>query len=74
MRRRSTTKTVRIYEVVCDLEDTDGGPAGDGMMTLRFRDKGEAERCASKSTCWGKPAAVQESDVPKHLAERWGAA
>jgi len=65
-------RLIRVYEV---LADTAGeGPTGDGTVVFRFRRKREAEQFAARSTCWGRPAAVQAHDAPRRLAERWGVA
>lgn len=61
-----------IFEV---LHDTDSdGPAGDGTVIARFRTLKSAETFASRHTCYGRPATVQEARVPYRLAARWGVA
>lgn len=63
-------KLYRVYEVLADT-DSDG-PAGDGTVVFRFRQKELAHRFALSRTCYGRPASVQVSDVPRRLAERYG--
>ncbi len=68
----TAARTVRVYEV---LIDTDGvGPAGDGTVVRRFKRLSDAEACAKHATCYGRPATVSASDVPRTLACRWGMA
>jgi len=68
-------KTERLYTVYDILHDIDGdGPACDGTIVRRFRDKGDAAQFAASATCYGNPAKVTEARVPKRLAQRWGCA
>lgn len=67
-------RTIRVFEVLYDLADPDGGPGADGMTVYRTRDKHEAERFATGQLCWGSPAKVQVCDAPLRLARRWGLA
>lgn len=65
-------RLIKVYEV---LHDTDGeGPAGDGTVIARFRDKREAERFASGNTCYGRQATAELHEVPRRIAQRWGMA
>ncbi len=63
-------RMVRVYEVLAD--GPGDGPACDGTFVSRFTDRANAERFAKASTCYGRPAKVQEDDVPRRLAQRWG--
>ncbi len=68
------TRTVKIYEVLTDLDNEFGGPADDGMETYRFRSIADATDWAKSHTCWGRPAQVSQCDAPIKLARRWGVA
>lgn len=67
---RAAAGTVRVYEVLYDL-DCDG-PMGDGLAVYRTRDAKAAAKFASENTCYGKPAKADANDVPRRLASRWG--
>lgn len=68
-------RDVTVFEVLYYAgDDGPSGPAGDGTFVFRSRDRREAERFASGRTCYGKPADVMESRVPRSLAQRWGCA
>lgn len=64
-------KTYTVYEVLAD--GSGDGPACDGTYISRFKRAADAQRFASRSTCYGKPATVSvRNDVPKRLMDRWG--
>jgi hypothetical protein len=65
-------RTIRVYEVLADLEGP--GPYGDGLKVFRFRAQSEAEQFAYSRTCYGKPAHADPCDVPLRIARRWGLA
>lgn len=65
-------KTVKVWELLADINDD--GPACDGTKALRFRTRERAEAFAAVSTCYGKPCVITESDVPLKIAQRWGMA
>lgn len=67
-----STATVRIYEVLHDTSRP--GPAADGTVIYRSRNKREAETFAARSTCYGGPAKAVAADVSRALATRWGCA
>lgn len=70
-------KTVKVYEVLHDgAPDGPAGPMGDGTFVKRFGPKQEAaaNAFAAKSTYYGKPAKVTETDAPMRLARRCGVA
>lgn len=81
-------KDITVHEVSYDLPDgadTEFGRAAratfgqtnspDGYTaTARYRDKAKAEAFAKGKTCWGNPASVLTSEVPRRLAQRWGLA
>lgn len=64
------SKTVKVYEVLHGGKGS--GPAGDGTYIYRTGEKCTAEDFARTHTCYGGPATVQETDAPRHLAQRWG--
>lgn len=79
MKRRRSTGTVRVYEVLHDGDYTPrssmgDGAAGDGTFIRRFRTKQEAELFAGTATLYGGPVRVVCCDAPRHIAERWGMA
>lgn len=72
-------KPVKIYEVLYhDDSRPYAGPAGDGSFIARFRGtkagKAEAERFANGKHYYGKPAVVQEAEVSRAAAARYGLA
>lgn len=58
-----------IHEVLFD--GAADGPAADGTHVARFRKLTDAERFAAKSTCYGRQATVQTSEVSAKLFSRW---
>lgn len=64
--------TVKVYEVIYHLDDGHGGAFGDGSHIKRFRARHQAEDFAKGRTYYGRPAKVDEDDVPRKLAQRWG--
>lgn len=64
-------RTVKVYTVVYDT-GMPGGPAGDGTAVFRTRNRAVAEGWAKGCTCWGYPAGVNECDVRRDIAHRWG--
>lgn len=68
-------RDVTVFEVLYYAgDDGPSGPAADGHFVWRSRDRREAERFAAARTCYGSPATVSESSVPRRLAQRWGVA
>ena len=65
-------RIVIVYEVLHDT-DTDG-PAGDGTVIARFRKEDDAKRFSSNKLCYGFPATVNRTEVPRRIAQRWGMA
>jgi len=65
-------RTIRVYIV---LYDCDGpGTMGDGLAQYRTRKRDQAEAFAVGRTTYGAVAGVQEHDVPRAVARRWGLA
>lgn len=55
-----------VYEVLVD------DPAGlDGMRTLRFARRADAERLATQATTYGRTATVSECQPSPRLLARW---
>ncbi len=55
--------------------DAYAGPMGDGSFTQRFSRLSDAQAFAAGRRYYSKPATVQtDTDVPRHLAQRWGVA
>jgi hypothetical protein len=70
-------KEVKVYEVLYHSDDPGSyyaGAAGDGSFIYRTRDAKEAARFATGKHCYGRPASVNVSEVPRRLAQRWGLA
>lgn len=73
MRRNRSNRTVRVWEVLVDIDGD--GPAADGTRVFRFRSEREARTFAAGKTCYGSPdPSVTSTDAPLHLATRWGMA
>lgn len=61
--------TVKVHEVLADTNHA--GPAGDGTVIFRFKRLADAEAFAKIHTCYGRPATIMTSDVPRRIATRW---
>lgn len=69
---KTKLKLITVYVVLFDASSA--GPAGDGAHTRRFQCRADADAFAKTRTCYGQPASVQEDNVPRALAQRWGVA
>lgn len=74
MRRSARSqKLVKVFETLVD--GAGDGPAADGTYSRRARTREDLLRLVGPdATCYGRPINIRESDVPRHLAERWGCA
>lgn len=68
-----TQKTVKAYSVLCEVAEGKGAYGG-GDRIYRFRTRKEAEAFVVGKMLYGSCATVDEDDVPRNLAARWGLA
>ena len=65
--------TVKVYTVIYHDARREGA-AGDNTHIQRFRSERDAVEFASGREVYGEPCRVDEDDVPRAIAQRWGMA